>query len=140
MYKKQILKIGHSRKSKVASCLVLSFVLIGTIAANVSAGNITDREYEYTCGPNGFATSTEEKWDYTSAYIYHQGNSAAYVQVRSNGINYSANGGSYYVSPGQQLYLPNYVKENGADNCYLYLTPSSSQWVKLYGVWSPDSV
>lgn len=107
---------------------------------SVSAGNTYDTEYDYNTGPNGFATETRDKTDYTSAYVWHKGVYSANISVRSGGVNYSANGGSYFVSAGSSAYLPNYVKENGINNCYLYLTPSPALSCELFGQWSPDSV
>lgn len=136
MYKKQLLKIRRGRKLIGAG--LLSLMLVGMLG-NVHASS-EDRWYEKYSGVNGFATSTEKKEDYTSSYIWHQGNIAANVQVKSMGINYTANGGSYYIEVGRAAYLPNYVKENGQDTCYLYLTPSPATPANLHGYWSPDSV
>lgn len=137
---KQILKLGNSKKSKAFTALALSLVMAGSLAGAVSAGNIEDTTYSYNSTGNGFATATRDKTDYTSAYIYHKGVNSAMVQVRSSGINYSANGGSYFVAAGSSSYLPNYVKENGRGNCYLYITPSPALSCYMYGQWSPDSI
>lgn len=140
MHKKQFLKIGNSKKSKAITGLALSLLLVGSMAGAVSAGNIGDTTYQYNSTGSGFATPTRDKTDYTSAYIYHYGVNSAMVQVRSGGVNYSANGGSYFVAAGSSSYLPNYVKENGRGNCYLYITPSPAVSCYMYGVWSPDSI
>ena len=140
MYKKQLLKIGNSKKSKAITGLALSFLLVRSMAGAVSAGNIEDTKYQYNSSGYGFATETRDKTDYTSSYINHSGVNSAMVQVRSSGVNYSANGGSYFVAAGTSSYLPNYVKENGRGNCYLYITPSPALDCYMYGVWSPDSI
>lgn len=140
MHKKQLLKIGNSKKSKAISGLVLGLMMVGSLAGMVSAGNFQDTYYDYNSGQYGFATDTRTKEDYTSSYIWHKGYDNAYVEVRSTGVNLSANGGHYYVSAGSSAYLPNYVKENGYNNCYLYITPASGSASRMYGQWSPDSV
>lgn len=98
--------------------------MIGSVAGAVSAGNIVNTPYEYSSRIEGFATVTRDKTDYSSAYIYHYSDNNAYVQVCSGGMNYSANGGSYWVGVGSSTYLPNYVKENSRNICYLYIQPS----------------
>lgn len=55
-------------------------------------------------------------------------------------MNYTANGSYYVVSSGQQMKLPNYVKERGRNDCYLKLVPIPAVSTILYGVWSPDSI
>lgn len=137
MYKKRLLKIKHGKK--VVGVGLLGLMLLGSFG-NVFAGNTGDTFYNYNSTSYGFATETRDKTDYTSAYIRHKGVNSANVQVRSEGINYSANGGSYYVAAGTSAYLPNYVKENGKNNCYLYLTPSPAISSTLYGQWSLDSI
>lgn len=136
--KKQIVKMNRGKR--IISAGLLGLMLMGSLSTTALAGNIQDLEYRHYSGVNGFATATRAKTDYTSAYIHHQGERSADVQVCSMGINYSANGSSYYIEPGKAAYLPNYVKENGKSNCYLYLTPSEGVSCSLYGVWSPDSV
>jgi hypothetical protein len=136
MFKKQILKVKHGKK--LIGVGLLGLMLMGSMTA--FAGNITDTYYDGNCGAGGFATITRSKDDYTSSYIYHKGERGANVSVYSGGVNYSANGGSYYVGAGTAAYLPNYVKESGRSNCYLWLTPSPSGSCRLYGQWSPDSV
>ena len=140
MYKKQLLKVGTSKKSKATAGLVIGLLMVGSVAGAVSAGNISDTSYQYNSTGEGFATVTRDKTDYTSAYIFHYGIDSANVQVRNGGVNYSANGGSYWVEAGSRAYLPNYVKENGLNNCYLYITPFSGESCYMYGVWSPDSI
>lgn len=140
MYKKQLLKVGHGKKSKVISGLVLSLVLVGMIAGSVSAGDYQDSPYSYSVKQYGVATETRAKDDYTSAYIWHKGDSPINVLVESCGINYSVNPSGYGIAPGDHTYLPNYVKENSQNTCYLFLTPMWSGWRTLYGQWSPDSV
>lgn len=137
MFKKQILKMKHGKKMICTGIISAMLLMAMSTTAFASA---QDTPYDYFTGPNGFATQTRLKEDYTSSYINHQGVNPANVQVRSSGINYSANGGSYYVGVGQSRYLPNYVKENGRNNCYLYLTPSPALSCTLFGQWSPDSV
>lgn len=140
MRKKQLIKVNCSRRTKAMGLSVTALMLAVAISGSVFAGNIQDTGYSYNSPKSGFATQTRPKEDDTSSYIKHSGKKAAYVQVRSSGKNYSANGGSYYVSVGSSKYLPNYVHENGKRNCYLYITPSPAQAVYMYGEWSPDSV
>ena len=140
MYKKQFLKIGNSKKSKTITGIVLSLLLVGSMSGAALAGNFEDKPYNYNSTGYGFATSTEYKEDYTSSYINHFGVNSAMVEVRSCGVNYTANGSYYFVAAGTNSYLPNYVKENGRDNCYLYITPSPALNCYMHGKWSPDSI
>lgn len=141
MRKKQLFKINCSGRTKAMGLSVTALMLAVAMSGSVfAAGNIEDSGYSYNSTKNGFATPTRPKVDDTSSYINHSGTKAASVQVRSYGINYSANGGSYYVKVGSARYLPNYVYENGKRNCYLYITPSPAQSALMYGEWSPDSV
>lgn len=136
MFKKEIFKMKHGKKLVGAG--LLGLMLMGSMTA--FAGNITDTYYDGSCGAGGFATITRSKTDYTSSYILHGGDKPVEVEVCSGGTNYSANGESYYVAVGTAAYLPNYVKESGKNNCYLWLTPSPAVSCRLYGQWSPDSV
>ena len=136
MFKKQILKLKHGKRLIGAG--LLGLMLMGSMTA--FAGNTTDTYYNVNAGAGGFNTASRAKQDYTSSYIYHQGDRAVNVGVYSGGINYSANGGSYYVAAGSAVYLPNYVKERGRSTCYLHLTPSPAGACHLYGCWSPDSI
>lgn len=140
MRKKQLIKLNCSKRKKGIGIGMTAVMLTLAMSGGVLAGNIQDTGYSYNSTKTGFATATRPKQDATSSYIKHSGKVAARVQVRSSGTNYSANGGSYYVSVGTSKYLPNYVYENGKRNCYLYITPSSGQSSLMYGVWSPDSV
>lgn len=139
MYKKRLLKVNMNGKKRFVTALGLSLIMTTMLGMGASANNSGDTPYNYT-GQYGFATETRDKTDYSSAYIYHLGAYAANVEVRSGGGNYTANGGSYYVPVGAAQYLPNYVKENGRSNCYLYIRPSGGQYGTLHGWWSPDSV
>ena len=141
MYKKQLLRVGNSKKSKAITGVVISLLMVGSIAGSVFAGNIKDTNYDYNSTKYGFATDTREKKDYTSSYICHRGNVNAYVEVRSNGTNQTAKqGGYYHVMAGSSCYLDNYVKENGYSNCYLYITPATGESSRMHGKWSPDSI
>lgn len=135
MFKKKIFKVKHGKKLIGAG--LLGLMLMGSMTA--FAGNTGDTYYNQYCTSSGFFTATRDKLDYTSSYIYHKGDRGAYVSVYSGGVNYSVNGGSY-VNAGASAYLPNYVKENGRNNCCLHLTPSPAGSCRLYGQWSPDSV
>lgn len=138
MFRKQRVKMNHGKR--LVSSGLLGLMLMGSMSATVLAGNVTDTYYNQNCGVTGFSTPARAKQDDTSAYIYHQGSRPANVRVCSDGVNYSANGSFYYVDTGKAVYLPNYVKENRRDSCYLHLVPSPSGSCNLYGCWSPDSV
>lgn len=139
MYKKQILKIGS--KKKKAGLLLATAMLMGAMTTSVvTAGNVRDEPYDFHCEAVGGSIEPRDKDDDTSCYIYHKGYVPVWVQVRNGGVNYTANGGSYYANVGVPQYLPNYIKENNLDSCYLYLTPTTGNSSLLYGVWSPDSV
>ena len=69
MYKKQILKIGNSKKGKAITSLVLGLLMIGSTAGVVSA-SAQDTFYDYYSSEYGFATNTRPKEDYTSSYIW----------------------------------------------------------------------
>lgn len=136
MIKKKFFKVQHGKKMIGAG--LFGLMLMGCMTA--FAGNIQYAYYGVNIGADGYVLATEEKQDYTSSYIFHQGDRAVYVGVYSEGINYSANGSYYYVGVGMAAYLPNYVKENGRNDCYLWLIPSTAGACRLYGQWSPDSV
>ncbi|MGN8739635.1 DUF2712 domain-containing protein [Bilifractor sp. HCP3S3_D3] len=136
MRSEQIFKL--SKRSKIIVCIVLTMLFVVLCGKTVFANNCEDRDYSGYTGSYGFATHTRDKTDATSAYIYHYGPVGVNVQVRSQGINYTANGSSYYVAPGTSRYLPNYVYESGKRDCYLYITSVPSATVS--GKWSPDSV
>lgn len=143
MRKRQLLKLGNGKKGKAIGGAVLSLAMATMIGGGVlAAGNIQDSYYSlYGENEYWYATPTRDKIDATSSYILHQKESGVYVQVRSKGINYTANGASYYVGVGSSRYLPNYVKENGQSTCYLLLNPSvSGRKVDIVGKWSPDSI
>lgn len=139
MRKKRLLKINCGRKMKGISAGLAILMLAGTMAGTVSAGNIADTGYDHYASWAGFATDTRDKTDTTSAYISHYGDRDVNVEVRSSGVNYTI-GGHYYVRSGTWTYLLNTVKENGKNNCYLYITPYQANGVRLHGVWSPDSI
>ncbi len=136
MFKKQILKLKHGKRLIGAG--LLGLMLMGTMTA--FAGNTTDTYYNAYVGASGYITLCKDKLDYTSSYIFHQGDRDVYVGVFSDGVNYSANGGYYYIAMGTSAYLPNFVKENGRSSCCLRLMPSPAGSCRLYGWWSSDSV
>lgn len=106
------------------------------------ANNHQDTVYRlYYRGDGGdVRTVSRAKTDATSAYIYHKGNVAVYVQVKSNGKNMTDGAFNYYVNVGQAKYLYNLVYERGYRSCYLQLTPASHKPLLLHGLWSPDSI
>ncbi|MSR94690.1 hypothetical protein FYJ34_10595 [Clostridiaceae bacterium 68-1-5] len=106
------------------------------------ANNHGDTYYSlYYNGDGGdVQTPIRAKTDASSAYIYHQGNVSAYVQVKSNGINPTDGAYHYHVNVGQARYLYNLVYERGYRNCYLQLTPTIHSSILLHGLWSPDSI
>ncbi|MCI9602748.1 MAG: hypothetical protein HFH19_00700 [Ruminococcus sp.] len=136
MFKKQILKLKHGKR--LIGTGLLGLMLMGSITA--FAGNTKDRYYSATVGASGYSTPVRSKLDYTSSYILHEGDRAVYAGVYSGGVNYSANGSSYYVAVGTSSYLPNYVRENGKSSCCLRLTPAPAGSCYLHGWWSPDSI
>lgn len=135
--RKEIIKTTGPVK-KIMLITTIAILSIYCFSAAVLANNHEDRGYSGYAGTTGFATQTRDKTDASSAYIHHYGPDTVNVEVRSNGINYSANGSSYYVTAGQESYLPNYVYENGRRTCYLYLRSTIRKWIT--GVWSPDSI
>ena len=139
MYKKQLLRVGNSKKSKAITGLVIGLLMVGSVAGAVSAGNIGNTSYQYNSTSKGFATETRDKIDYTSAYIEHYGVNGATVQVHSGGVNFTV-GGSRFAAAQSWSYLPNYVKENGFNNCYLYIKLYPEKGCYMYGAWSPDSI
>lgn len=137
---KVLLKLG--KRAKISFGALLGVVLVSGITQGVSAvGNITDRFYAYnSTGGLWGQTAPEEKWDYTSCYVYHKGNIPAYFSVYSDTTNYTYGASSYYIGVGQQYYIPNLVKESGKLNCYLLIEPANSNPATIYGYWSPDSI
>ena len=95
--------------------------------------------YNVNVGPGGFTTVSRSKQNDSSLYISHQGDRGVNVGVFSGGVNYSANGGYYYVAAGTSAYLPSYVNESGKSSCYLHLIPSPASSCHLYGHWRQDS-
>lgn len=135
MFKKQILKLKHGKK--LISAGLLGLMLMGSMTA--FAGNTADTSYNVNVGPGGFTTVSRSKQNDSSLYISHQGDRGVNVGVFSGGVNYSANGGYYYVAAGTSAYLPSYVNESGKSSCYLHLIPSPASSCHLYGHWRPDS-
>lgn len=110
MFKKQILKLKHGKK--LISAGLLGLMLMGSMTA--FAGNTADTSYNVNVGPGGFTTVSRSKQNDSSLYISHQGDRGVNVGVFSGGVNYSANGGYYYVAAGTSAYLPSYVKMLGS--------------------------
>ncbi len=106
------------------------------------ANNHQDTAYRihYKGDGGDVRTASRAKTDASSAYIYHQGNTSVYVQVRSNGMNLTDGAYHYHVNVGQARYLYNLVYERGYRNCYLQLTPTIHSSILLHGLWSPDSI
>lgn len=141
MRKKQLFRFGNKKTGKIAKVIALG-VLLGSVGNTiVMAGNITDQYYHFEVEDTyAHATSTRTKEDTTSSYIDHYGNTPVYVEVCSEGVNYTAGSGRYYVTNGNYQYLDNYVYESGKRNCYLRIYSSENKRTALYGVWSPDSI
>lgn len=126
-------------KQKIISGLLLVSVFGMLFAGKVFAGNIVDKDYGFNYSGDGgdLYTPYEEKWDYTSSYVYHQGTVGAYIGVY---YGYTSYGPHYSVGVGEERYLINYIKENGLNICRLRITPSTHSPIYIYGRWSPDSV
>lgn len=136
MNKKRILKINLSRKKSLAGVIGVIMLLVVLMPASVLAGNTSKTTY-YNTTSYGFATATRDKENSSPAYIYHQGNAKAKVEVRSSGVNYTS--GNYNVAVGEVRYLSNTVYQNGRRNCYLFLKPYSGGTATLRGSWAPDT-
>ena len=135
MFKKQIRRTEIRHRS--LPCCIHGLMLMGSMTA--FAGNTADTSYNVNVGPGGFTTVSRSKQNDSSLYISHQGDRGVNVGVFSGGVNYSANGGYYYVAAGTSAYLPSYVNESGKSSCYLHLIPSPASSCHLYGRWRPDS-
>ena len=140
MRKKVLLKL--SGKARATGMALLGAFLVGsTVQTAFAVGNITDRFYVYnSTGGLWWQTPPEEKWDYTSCYVYHKGNIPAYFSVYSDTANFTYGADSYYIGVGRQYYIPNLVKESGKNNCYLLIKPANRNPATIYGYWSPDSI
>lgn len=138
MYKKRFLKIG---KRKLSGGILAGLMLIGGLSGTALAGNITDTFYVYeSTGGVWGQTEVREKQDATSVYVFHKGNFPAYFGVYSGSTNYTAGSPFAYAPMGVATYIPNMVKENNLNECFLVIQPANTAPATLYGYWSPDSI
>ena len=133
---KQIIKIG--KKSKIFLIALSSILLYGMVTEHVLASPASDAYGQYCDSRYSFATQTLPKTTTSSVYIEHIGDCTAYVEVRSNGINYTI-GGNYVVPAGTCRYMANSVVENGNYTCYLMLNPAASGNRFMKGNWQADT-
>ena len=60
--------------------------------------------------------------------------------VYSGSTNYTVGSPFAYAPMGVATYIPNMVKENNLNECYLVIQPANTAPATLYGYWSPDSI
>jgi hypothetical protein len=138
MYKKQFLKIG---KRKLSGGIFAGLMILGVLSGTVMAGNTTDTFYSYEASGGVWGqTEVRAKQDATSVYVFHKGNYPAYFGVYSGSTNYTVGSPFAYAPMGVATYIPNMVKENNLNECYLVIQPANTAPATLYGYWSPDSI
>ena len=144
MYKKQFLKIG---KRKLSGGIFAGLMILGVLSGTVMAGNTTDQPilsqkfYRSLQDPLVWGqTEVRAKQDATSVYVFHKGNYPAYFGVYSGSTNYTVGSPFAYAPMGVATYIPNMVKENNLNECYLVIQPANTAPATLYGYWSPDSI
>lgn len=128
-------------------CIGISFT---TSCAN-AAGNITDTLFEYysTSASTGLGiTNYREKLDATSAYARMESISNTQVttirvlgsSTPTGGYVERTAGSRKSLSPGQSVYLPNYVYENGERYLKLSFGWPAKERTTIRIWWSPDSI
>lgn len=55
-------------------------------------------------------------------------------------VGMCAEGASAVGNINEEKLIPNFVKEKGGVDCYLFLRQKASAAYTLYGLWSPDSI
>lgn len=133
---KQILKIG--KKSKVFLMALSSILLYGMLTSHVLASQPSDVYGQYCDSKYSFATQTLPKKTTSKVYINHVSDCTAFVEVKSNGINYTV-GGRYVVPAGSCKYMSNTVVENEKYTCYLMIQPAESGNRFMKGNWQADT-
>lgn len=125
------------RQAFISRMIMIGYAVVIAITILLSTINIVHAQYGHYSsysGSNGFASYTINKDTSSSVYVKHYGQTAAWIQVRSNGVSYSSN---VFFPVNTPKYITNSVYENGRRNCYLYIKPSSGS-AMLYGDWYSD--
>lgn len=125
------------KRAIISKTVMIAYVAAIVMIILLSSVNIAHAQYghySYNSGPYGFASYTVSKSTSSSVNVKHYGQTAAWIQVRSNGVSYSSN---IYFPVNTSKNITNSVYENGRRNCYLYIKPASGS-AMLYGDWYSD--
>lgn len=109
-------------------------------SAGVRTAEDSDYDGKFLNYAVAFPTTPREKDNTSYVYYYNRGNFDHKVRAMSFGINQTKSG--YAIIPrGREMFITNYVRENGYKKVYLLINSVRVRDVgKSNWSWSPDSV